>query len=552
MGEFQRNQGLQDGDLTPYAGRWVARLGKRVIGQGGTPKQALQAAKATRHKETPQVFYVPTQNPFQFSSILDRIRAILSSDVSIYLVGGAVRDVLLGLPTRDLDFALPKGAMYFARQVARGLDAAFFNLDEARATSRLILEDEDGIRRVLDFSAFRGPDLESDLRARDFTINAMAVDLWDPQSLLDPLGGASDLRARLLRACSPSAFEDDPLRIVRAIRLAAGFDFRIMAESRALMRNAVPKLPNVSPERLRDELFRILDGPQVATSIRALDMIGALAHVLPELAQLKGVSQSPPHVLDAWNHTLDTAKRLENLLKVLGPKHDPEASGNQAMGIAVLRLGRYRQQLHEHLESRIVLDRSQRALLFLAALYHDIGKPKTAHLDDQKRIRFFNHAEEGARIIVDRGRALRLSNHEVTRLGIIVRQHMRPLFMAGNKRKPSRRTVYRFYKDTGDAGLEVCLLSLADVLATYGPTLPQDKWETQVEIIRELLETWWEHRDEQIYPSPLINGDDLMIEYGLEPGPIIGELLEMVREAQVVGEISSRRDALSLVREHLS
>jgi tRNA nucleotidyltransferase/poly(A) polymerase len=235
---------------------------------------------------------------------LEQIREALPPDTQAYLVGGAVRDMLLGRPTHDLDFVLPADAVKISRRVADALHAAFYPLDEERDTGRVVQIDPDGSRQVIDFSVLRGPDLESDLRARDFTVNAIALDLHAPQVLIDPLGGAADLHAKRLRACSPLSFEEDPLRVVRGVRLAAAFGFRILPETRRQMGQAVSSLERISPERLRDELFRMLGGPQPWTAIRALDLLGALPYILPELPALKGVDQSPPHVQDVWSHTL--------------------------------------------------------------------------------------------------------------------------------------------------------------------------------------------------------------------------------------------------------
>jgi poly(A) polymerase len=540
-----------DTNLAFYAGRWVACLRNRIVGQGGTPQQALLAAKAARHKETPQVFYVPSNSPLRFSPMLDRVGAFLPPDIPVYLVGGTVRDALLNKPSHDYDFALPGGALQVARRVADGLGAAFFPLDEARQTGRIVLTDEEGSRHILDFASFRGDDLESDLRARDFTINAMAIDMHAPPALLDPLGGAVDLRTKILRGCGPTTFKDDPVRIIRAIRFAAALSLQITPETRQQMRDAVPLLTQISPERLRDELMRILGGPRPHTAVRALEMLGVLPYLLPELPSLKGLTQSAPHIKDAWEHTLDSLQYLERILQVLGPRHDPDTSATLFLGAMVMRLGRYRQQIHAHLETPMVPERSLRSLLYLAALYHDIGKPDTRKLDDNGRIRFFDHDQVGARIAAKRALSLHLSNVEIQRVETIVRHHMRPMLLAHADQKPSKRAIYRFFRDTGLAGVDICLLSLADLWASYGNTMPQERWEDQIDVVRSLLEAWWERSEEQVSPPLLINGHDLMSTFGLESGPMIGKLLELVREAQAMGQVQERDEAITLVREVL-
>lgn len=537
--------------LASYAGRWIAYLGGRILAQGGTPAQALAAAKAIRYKEVPQILYVPTIQAMNFSEILERVANVLPADLPVYLVGGAVRDVLLGRPTHDLDFVLSGDVLKVARKAANRLEGAYYPMDEERQTARVILSSPDGSQDILDFAALRGPDLESDLKARDFTINAMAVDIQRPTELLDPLGGAADLRARRLRACSETSFSSDPLRILRAIRLAAAFSLHIMPEARSFMRHAVPSLPRVSPERMRDELFRMLDGPEPATCMRAMELIGALVYVLPELEGLKGVKQSPPHVSDAWAHTLDVVQKLDSMLLALGPQYNPDSAASLALGLAVLQLGRYRVQIGEHFRRRLNPDRSLRSLDLLAGLYHDIGKPQTSQIDERGRIHFYQHDQVGAQIAKERGEALRLSNVECSRLESIVRYHLRPMLLSNTGKTPSRKAIYRFFRDTGEAGVDICLLSLADFLATYGPTLPTEAWSHHLEVIRLLLSAWWETPEETVSPPAILNGNELIEELHLKPGPEVGRLLAAIREGQATGQVHNREEALALARQVL-
>ncbi|MDW8226581.1 MAG: hypothetical protein RMJ60_02135, partial [Anaerolineales bacterium] len=257
-----------------YAGRWIARLRGRIVAQGGTPEQARRAA-LSRFKETPEILFVPMPNLPHLPPIVQEALNTLSPDQTIYLVGGAVRDLLVGRSSRDFDFALPQGGIATARQVAKALQAHFYPLDLERDTGRVVLSTSQGEHLYLDFATFRGKTLEDDLRGRDFTVNAIALDPRTGQ-IFDPLGGARDVKDKLLRACSPTSFSEDPLRILRSVRLAADFNFRILPETRQAMKESVALLSTVSAERVRDELFRILEGPAPATCLRALDLLGVL------------------------------------------------------------------------------------------------------------------------------------------------------------------------------------------------------------------------------------------------------------------------------------
>jgi putative nucleotidyltransferase with HDIG domain len=549
-GNLQQDAERLDKNASQYTGRWIAKVRNDIVGHGGTPEQARHAAKAARHKETPEISFVPMTTPLIFSPVLNHILSAFPTDIPIYLVGGAVRDLLLSRSVHDYDFILPDNTLDISRQIANRIGAAYFPLDSTRGTARIIYTDQNGVRYILDFSTKRGPNLDSDLRDRDFTINAMALDIHKPHELLDPLGGASDLHKKLLRACTPKSLIDDPVRILRAIRMAANYGLKIDPNTRHLMRKAVPELPRISPERQRDEIIRILAGKQPHISILALQILDTFSIITPELTPLVGLDQSPPHIKDVWNHTIDTIRVLEGITTILSTSPDPEASGNLQLGILSMRLGRFREHIKKHLELEPVPGRSIKSLLLFAALYHDVAKPQTRTTDENGRIRYFNHDKVGAEIISQRAKAFRLSNIETDRLATIIRYHMRPSFLSHSGNGPSRRAVYRFFRDTGDSGVDICLLSLADVWATYGPTLPQDRWEKQVSVVRTLLEAWWEQPSEQIHPPSLISGYDIIDELGINPGPIIGDILEVIREAQVDKVVHTREEALIFIENY--
>ncbi len=536
---------------SPYAGRWVARVRGRIIAQGGTPEQALHAAQISRHKERPEIIYMPV--PFSYSPLIDKVREALP-DQEMYLVGGAVRDILLNRLSRDLDFALPSNGISLARRVANALKADFMVLDSERDTGRVIVTESDGTRTFLDFATYRGNNLEEDLRARDFTINAIAFDLH-AQTLIDPLNGASDLRTKVIRACSPSALSDDPVRILRAVRQAAAFEFKIELETRKGMKQAANLLPKVSPERQRDELFKMLEGPKPDASMRALEILGIFPYLLPELPALKGIEQSPPHIHDVWEHTLSVLGHLENILAALAPGYHADNTNDLFTGLLTLRIGRFREKFAEHFAESLNTDRSVRAALFFAALYHDVQKPATKSIENSGRIRFFDHDVKGAQVVEERARAFNLSNDEVERITKIVANHMRFHFFSsrleGDKQEPSRKAIYRFFRDADKAGVDLILLGLADLRGTQGPILSQETWIAALDIARILLENYWEKPQETVTPPRLLDGNEVMSELGLQPGRMIGQLLEAIREGQATGKVANREQALDLARAYL-
>lgn len=489
--------------------------------------------------------------PFSASPLLDKVRDA-SSNQEMYLVGGAVRDMYLNRLSHDLDFALPVGGIASARRVANALDANFMILDEERDTGRVIVIDSNNSRVYLDFATYRGgANLEDDLRARDFTINAIAYDLRT-QTILDPLDGAADLQAKLIRACSPSSFTDDPIRILRAVRQAAAFDFKIDLDTRKAMKDAARLLPNISPERRRDELFKILEGVRPADSMRALEMLNVFPYILPELSAMKGVEQSLPHIYEVWEHTLKVLAHLEKILDALETQ---SSNGDPFLEMLLTSIGKYRDKFTAHFSESLNTDRSARAVLFFAALYHDVEKPATKSVDDAGRIRFFDHDVQGAQVASKRGRDFNLSNDEIQRIKTVIFNHMRFHFFTsqweGKQQKPTRKSIYRFFRDAGEAGVDLVLLGLADLRGTRDHTLTADNWKAALDIAETLLENYWEKREETVAPPRLLDGHELMKELNLESGRIVGQLLEAIREGQAVGEISTREQALEFAREEM-
>jgi putative nucleotidyltransferase with HDIG domain len=460
---------------------------------------------------------------------------LAQQDIRAYLVGGCVRDRLLHRPIYDLDVATAGDGLVLARSLADHFGGDYYALDSVRRTGRAILHREGLAPLVVDVARFRGDDLAADLDGRDFTLNALAVDVRAPDEIIDRHGGLADLGESLIRPVSDGSIRNDPLRALRAVRQAAQLDLALAPETERLIRRDGPALVQVPGERVRDELARLLALPMTAAYLDQLDDLGILTVILPELEPLRGLVQPPPHHLEALPHSLDTVRSLELLLAKQGL---PEA------------LSSFSDRLYAHVGLRMCDARPRLVTLKLAALLHDTGKPAARGVDNNGRVRFIGHHQQGAEIAAEAMRRLRFSSIEV-RLGeTIVRYHMRPLLLA-NQESVSSRAVYRFFRDIGQAGVDVLLHALADHRATVTAGSPDEVWLRLVNLTARMLGDYWERQSERVKPAPLVTGYDLLHELGLQPGPQIGELLEAVLEAQVSGEVSTRAEALALVRAKL-
>jgi len=473
---------------------------------------------------------------------------LLTHRVNAYLVGGYVRDRLLGRVTHDVDVVVASDGLRWARRLADHLKADFYPLDPAWDTGRVILSLPDkGLCCYLDVAALRG-ELEADLRRRDFTINALAVPITEAFSptptVIDPTGGQADLEARLIRATGPQVFQDDPLRMLRAPRLAAELGFTLDPNTAAAIRRGAFALRLASGERVRDEFYRLLNLPGSATQVRILDQLGLLAVVLPELTATQGVGQSYPHYLDVFEHSLQLLNELEALLSAILTAESEATEKSEALSLAAQELGPFARYLAAHLDVPTAGGRTRRGLLPLLALLHDIGKPNTRTVEND-RVRFIGHESAGVQLAENALQRLRFSNIERHLARIVVANHMRPSLLAEEPHL-SRRAIYRFFRDTGPAGVETVTLALADHLAAWGPNLQIQRWQRRVAVARLLLEHYFTRRKETISPPRLVDGEDLQKAFGLEPGPVIGQLLEAIREAQAAGEVTSSQEALVL------
>jgi putative nucleotidyltransferase with HDIG domain len=462
--------------------------------------------------------------------LLKRVaKELLGGGVGGWLVGGAVRDAIIHRVGRpDLDLVVPRGALEVTRKLADVLGGAFVALDEAREIGRIALG-EGAERCEVDVASLRAPTVEEDLLRRDFAVNAIAVELKELVSpeiptpvIIDPAGGREDLEARLIRVPSDEVLDDDPLRLLRAFRLAAELCFTIDPGTRVAIEERVEKLREMAGERIRGELFTLLSVSPSWPWMEELADSGVMAVLAPEHVPMVDLDQGRHHESTLWLHSLATLRHLEEILSHLSQVFHQEA-----------------EELEEYFAEPLEAGVTRQALTKWAALWHDVGKPDTKTVDRDGEIRFFGHEKAGAEIIMRMARRLQLGRRAKTFLHIVVTNHMRPLHLS-KAEIVTRRACYRFFRDLKDAAQAVCLVALADARATRkGGALARD-----VEGVVETLLSFRKEREAKPAPQ-LVNGDDLMARYGLARGPLIGRLLAMVEEAGAVGEVATKEEAFS-------
>jgi poly(A) polymerase len=382
----------------------------------------------------------------------------------------------------------------------------------------------------VDVVALRDDTIEADLRERDFTVNAIARPL-EGGDLLDPTGGLPDAEARLLRAASDHAFSDDPIRLLRAPRLAAGHDLAIEPGTAELARADSGAAADPAGERQFAELRGIVAGPRPLRGLELMDELGLTGVVLPELETLRGVVQNPNHHLDVLGHTLAVLEEW------LGLEQDLE-------GFA----GELAPQIEAFLAEPLADELDRREALRFGALFHDLGKPETRS-EGAGYVTFIGHDEVGARIIGEICRRQRVSRRLSTHLQGLALHHLRLGFLI-HQRPLSRRAIFDYLVATEPVAADVTLLSVADRLAARGegPLASAEMVDAHLDLARQMLRealVW--HREGP--PRPPVSGDDLARELGIAPGPDLGRVLEELRAEAFAGEIEGRDEALARARQ---
>ena len=432
-----------------------------------------------------------------------------------WLVGGCLRDELLGRRVRDVDIAVDGGPEALARSLADRLGGAVYATSDLFGSWRVIIGD-----LHIDVAALRGgapgasPDpatrsvrLEADLRGRDVTVDALARPL-DGDVLVDPLSGLDDLAAGRLRLCSPASLDDDPLRVLRLARLARVFELVPDAAATEAALRVAPGLVRVSGERVRDELSALLGTRGAPVALRDLAVWGALAVVLPEVDRLRGVEQNPYHHLDVFEHTLEALTYVTGVVAQLGGRRFLAAPDEAGMpGVEPL------------------------VPVSWAVLLHDIGKPVVRVVDERGRVIFWRHDETGRQMAAEIGTRFNFSNRFLDYVGTLIRQHLRLGFLV-REQPLTRRALARYRRDVSPWVFESVVVSLCDRLATRGEKTSLTSIARHYRLARSV----WTAVSKSPAPQ-LLSGDDVMNLLGIEPGPAVGQALDALEEEIEAGEV---------------
>ena len=453
-------------------------------------------------------------------------RRALEGGEDAWIVGGAIRDAALGREVTDLDLAVAGDPAAAAKAIAREGDGSAFELSAEFGTWRTVAPDRSW---QIDATALRGETIEADLAARDFTVGAVAVPLGGGERL-DPYGGLADLEGGFLRAVGPRSFAEDPLRLLRAARLAAELGLAVDPGTAALARAEAARAADPAGERRLAELRLLVGGADPLRGLALLDELGLTAVVLPELEALRGVGQGPNHHLDVHGHTLAV---LGHALEV---EDDLERfAGERAAEVAAL------------LAEPLADEMTRGTALRFGALLHDVGKPATRG-EQGGYVTFIGHDRDGAEIVGGLCARLRASRRLTNHLQALTRHHLRLGFLVHEAPLPPRR-VHEYLRATEPVAADVTLLTVADRLSARGsgPFATPEAIEAHLVLARQMLAAALDWRRDGP-PTPLLRGDELAAELGIEEGPELGELLAELEAAQYAGEVTTRAEAVERAR----
>jgi len=439
-------------------------------------------------------------------------------DVPLFLVGGYIRDLFLVTPGptheprgKDYDFALPKESSPFIPSIEAVLHLSFFKVGkEERETITYRVAHED---LSIDLTFLQGDRIDEDLLRRDFTINAIAFCLRD-ETFHQVVGAWEDMKRRVIRSVSKHSIDQDPLRMLRAIRYLCTLDGFILdptlKEEIFQKRDLVRNLPG---ERIKMELDHILLSPEPALGLRSLYESSLLLTLFPDLKGLEHLGQSKHHHLHVLSHTLLIVEKLSWALEWVTSK-------GEAFPLA----------------------QEDRLALSYAALFHDLGKQDTYSKDDKEKVHFYHHESFSCQRAQGVMEKLRFSNLLRNKILHLIQNHMRILNLSRETKEAAlKRLVYQ----VGDDTPLLVLLTLADKEASRGILSVQLDEVVEAHCLRIL--DWFKEK-EVIHPPPLINGHDV-IALGYPTGPSVGQILGFIRGKQVEGEIKTREEALKFLKE---
>lgn len=450
-------------------------------------------------------------------------------NTQIYVVGGTVRDLFTGKKSYDRDIiVVNEDAKEFALKLNELFDSAYVPLDEENKIYRIVLHElEDNKQNIIDVTNPVGGSIETDLRRRDLTINAIAVNIRTGE-ILDLFGGITDLQNKTLNYIEETNFVDDPLRLLRVYRFQALLDFELTAETISVICKYTDLISKPAKERINYELMKLFSGEYVYTALLNMNKTWLLEEIFPIVKELKQVPPNTHHHLDLLNHSLETTRQIQLLY-------------NQAD-----------EKVKEHLDKADFGGFSRLTHLKLAGFLHDIGKFSTWTIDKETgRHRFIKHDDVGSKLVKPLLRKLCFSNKQIAYVSEMIKNHIYPSQMMCEA-DVNEKAMTRYLRKLEDNVIDNIILAKADRLSARGEAVTDEMVENNLKNLDKLLEFYFNSL-ETLAPLPkLLDGNEVMEILNIKPSRVLGEILEALHEAQLSGEVNTKEEAIEFVKQYKS
>lgn len=449
-----------------------------------------------------------------YSALFNAIRKVVPPSMKIYLVGGAVRDIVLGRKIRDFDFTVEGLVRPIGKNIANELGGAYYVLDDEREMVRVIIEDEQIGKFDVDIAQLSGDTIEDDLLERDFTFNAMAIDIGRSDVLVDPLGGMNDMQQKMLRMCAPDSLTNDPLRSLRAIRMCLEFDMTMDDDLLSAMYEARNNLTASSMERYRDEMFKIIRLHKNEDALRLMRQFGLIDHLFPE-----------------WNRdgdlNLDWIRITDHFSLILTGNTKSFSPQDDFDSFAASRLGNYKETLKAFFDKPLALYHDRRMLNLFAAIAGTLDKRIEAAAGWCSRLAF-----SSSEINFVKG-ALNSFNE---------------LISLSDPDSFNDVDIYRYFRNYKESGIAGLILYLADGYQYKEIPNAYKKWSEKVVFVQNMFAAYFTRYMEVIAPIPFMSGHDIQELLGIPAGPIVGQIKNSMIEAQISGAVKNKTEAESFIR----
>ncbi len=438
-----------------------------------------------------------------------------------YIVGGYLRDCMLGIHSTDIDVVVSKGkARVLAHDFADTINGYFVELDNTNNIYRVVFENK---LDYVDFADCVGNSIEEDLKRRDFTINAIAYDLTN-NCIVDTCNGQEDIKKSIIREISEENITDDPIRILRAFRFQSILGFELSNELKNVIKEHATLLNTTAKERINTELIKLFAGKNVVAAIHALDEYKILEMLIPEVKEIKKIPPNSHHHLPLIEHSIETVRQVQIYYE--------NSKG----------------EVKEHFDELLFGGISRIAYLKFAAFLHDVGKPVTWKIEpDTGRHRFIMHDTEGAKIIVPTLKNLKFSKKQIAYIQTIIKNHIYPASLVTTPEK-NNKAYMRFYRKMGNEVIDLIAIAHADRLSAQGPAITKEITDKNISGLKELLEYYLESKN-MIKPLPkLLDGNEIADILQIKPSPQLGKIIEELKEAQISSVVNTKEEAIKYVK----